>query len=334
MAEPNIPVNTHAPNPGPAIAGPPAPAANGNLPTPAPKKRPGRPPRAQPAKNAIEGVSSAPKIEDNIIEILHSSSLLFKKAFAVFKSFSSSDIKMKFTTTEAKFTADDHNGKSHIYVIVYGECIERYYCSANYTFVVTCSDIHEVMSNIEKNSTNIALMVSNDNKSLMNIYIRDSEYNSDYKYEVPIKQIIEDEPIVDGVATYPYDDSNYPIKFEFSLKGFKSLMTKLSKNGEDFSLQKTASEPLQFISGKKKLTAPYDDEKIKLVNTLGPNETFSVSMIIEHIKPVFITGMSNDITIAADPIKHMSFTAKLESDKDKHTAIMKVFSETKSFKKD
>jgi hypothetical protein len=300
------------------------------VPAPAPvvKRKPGRPPRVQPAKLAIEGVAREPKIDGNIIEVLHSSSILFKKAFAVFKSFSASDIQIKFTPTEARFVAKDHLGKSHIYVIIDGKRIERYYCQHEMTFIVTCENIHGVMSNIEKNSTNISLMVSSNDLSLLNIYITDSEYNSDYKYEVPIKIADIEEPV-----TYPYDDAEYPINFEFSLKGLKSLMMKLSKNGNDFTLEKSSSDPLQFVSEKRKLTAPYDDDKIKLKNKLAPHETFSVSMTIEQIKPIFVTGLSNDIQIAADPLKHMSFTAKLEQDKDLYTAIVKVFSETKSIKK-
>lgn len=299
------------------------------------KKKPGRPPKAQPVKQTIEGVSTTPKIEGNVIEILHSSSALFKKIFTSFKSFSVSDIKIKFYPTGARLIATDHTKKSHIFVIVYGTQIERYFCKEPITFIVTCSDIYEVMSNIEKNSTNIAFMISEDNKSLMNVFIRDSEYNSDHKYEVSIKHVIDDDVEMEDNPYYPFNDADYPIGFEFSLKGFKSLLTKLSKNGDEFSLQKigtSVENPLQFVSGKKKLTAPYDDDKIKLKNNLGPNDTFSVSMMIEQIKPIFVTGISEKIDIAADSTRHMSFTTRLEADKDRFTATMKVFSETKSIK--
>jgi len=283
---------------------------------PAEKKKVGRPRKARPAYEFL-GVMQEPMDPENVVELLHPVAMHMKKFFGIFSATSCASVKVRFEPNNFIIMGKDHTNKDDIYVQPIMANIGRYFCDAPRTFEIAATDFGSIMSNIEKTSGQISICVNNrDNKFVAQVHIADIDSATTSIYDMNIKEI-EDEPLI-----IP-DDSQYPLKFEFSFKGCKSMLSRMLKNGPDFSIEKPIDGPVQFMSSKKAITTELDVSKIK-TNTL--DSILVVSLTIDQLKHIFVTGAADTMLVSVHPKDPLSLNIAIMNEKDAsfHVRIFSV----------
>ncbi len=260
------------------------------------KKKVGRPRKARPSHEFL-GVMDAPMTEGNVVELLHPVAMHMKKFFGIFSATSCAAVKVRFEPNSFIIMGKDHTNKDDIYVQPIMANIGRYFCETARTFEIAVNDCGSIMLNIEKTSGQISICVhERDGKFVSQVHIADIDSATTSTYDMNIKEI-EDVPLV-----IP-DDSQYPLKFEFSFKGCKSLLSRMQKNGPDFSIEKPLDGPVQFMSSKKTITTELDVSKIK-TNTL--DSILIVSLTIDQLKHIFVTGAADTMLVSVHPNEPLS----------------------------
>jgi hypothetical protein len=302
------------------------------------KRSPGRPKKARPvAPIKVQGIVGAPESPDDLLEMVYCNPMMFKKLLALYKAFEVSEVQMNFDPKGLKIVTRDHLGKSTVYAIIEGRCMNFYYCKQPLRICVKRDSLDKVIGNLGKNHYNITFILKEDYRSTMYIIIKDLEYNSDNSYEVDVVFKPED----NALAEMKDDDTEYPIKFKLSAKHFKNQINNIRKLSNVFTIQKCGADPLQFTfdkAHKVNWTSVYNDNsKISLESKIEPDDIFSVSVDIDYIKPFSNSNIGDEVFIAADKHEKMSFATFLDY-KDMGNEVIatcqvKVYTEIKNYRR-
>lgn len=303
--------------------------------TSATKKRPGRP-KKKILNVPIEhhGIVPAPVNDEDFLELVYTNPSLFKKILQLHKQYGVSEIDMLFDKDGVKTAVKDHLGKSTIYSIIDGKCMNLYHCKAPMRVCVNRDSLEKVFSTLGKNHYKITFILKENFRSIMYLIVKDLEYNNDEAFEIDIIYKPEDTACFNAND----NDANYPIKFKLSSKHFKSRIGQIRKFSRTLTVQKIGLGPLQFTSDsekKVKWTATYNDsDKIELKSTIDADDIFNVSVYIDHIRPFCVANVGDDVFISADKQEKISFTIQLDERKDIGWAcVIKIYTEIKDYRK-
>lgn len=295
------------------------------------RKKPGRPRKKAPVVSIeTRGIIAAPVNEGDIVELVYGNPSLFKKILQMLKAFEVGEIEMCFDPEGLNIYAVDHLNKSNIYVSIAGKYMNLYYCKQPLRICVKRNSMDKVFGSIGQNHYKITFILKEDYRSTMYMIVKDLEYDNDDSYEVDV--VFRPENIMPEVQD---NDADYPVKFMISSKHFKSRIGSIRKLSGTLTIQKCGDQPLQFTFDKAQRvnwTGVYHDPgKINLQANIPPNDIFNVSVSIDYIKPFSTSIIGDDVYIAADKRKKMSFMTHIDKKENGYAATVKVFTEIKDY---
>ena len=297
------------------------------------RKKPGRPKKkAVTVPVETHGIRAEPSDPTNVLELVYHNPSLFKKLMQLYKAFGVSELDLDFTTTGLKIFMKDHLGKSDIYTSIEGHYMNLYYCKQPVRICVKRENLERVLSNLSKNHYSISFILKEENfRSMLYIAVSDVEYDNDNSYEIDVSYKVED------IAAVKNDETNYPIKFKVTSRHFKATINSIKKLSKTFCIQKSGNEALQLCYDKVQKvgwTSVYNNnEKIELKSTLGPEETFNVSIYIDYIQPFSNSNIGEDVYIAADKQQKICFSTFLDKKENGFAAAIKIFTEIKDYRR-
>jgi hypothetical protein len=278
------------------------------------KKKPGRP-RKKPLKKPRErkGVQTTPLNPENIMEMIYDMPAVLKKIFALFKSMAVQSIYIKFEPTHVDIMTVDHLEKSNIRARFHGSKLNHYYCKSPTQVCLNPTHMQKVIKILDKNYLSVAFVLkAATSKSMITII---------FKNEMKIDEIREIELIKlpRRKNDITFDSSNYPIKCVFPSKYFKKFVGDTKSFTNCLTINKTGKAPLTFIHGStdkktKSLYVVQDPTTIKLVSTVADDDIFSSSVMLDYITPISGAILSDHISMAAHPNKHMLFKVGIDND--------------------
>lgn len=293
------------------------------------KKKPGRP-KKENAVVAVEvhGIVEQPASPGAMLELIYRKPELFKKIIHLFKQFSVSEVELIFDGTGLRIACQDHLRKSDIQVTIDGACMNWYYCrNPPIRLCISRKDLSDVLSVIDKTFTDITIMLKENYRSTMYLILCSTEYKRTLQYEIGVGYRQEDGP---GIAGH-HDDGEYPLKFKMDTKSFKSLLSHTKKFDNHIKVQKCGEHPLQFGHNKAQnvnCTGIWDDAaRMDIKSAIAANDIFSAAICIDYIQPFATCALSDDVYIAADKEKKMSFTAHLNQYGPRWAAVVKIYTE-------
>ena len=291
------------------------------------KKRPGRPKKKIIKKEvAHEGIVDKPyniKEEENnpgmvnVVEVVYDNPNMWKKIFHLFKTMSVENIRVLFDREVIKMYAQDHNENSRVYVKIFGNAINRYYCHEPLEISLKCSNFQKVLHTITKEYGQVIMAINRQNrKSKIDIILANDELDEDGIYSI-------DTDIID-----PYDwsiensialEDTYHVKFEIPAKFFKKKVSDNEALCDVFRIEKNGHEGLRFTYTFKDKRGMYEARfknsgKLNLISTVEEEDLFSTSVYLEHIKPFSGSLISDYINISAHNEHDIIFTAYLDQD--------------------
>jgi hypothetical protein len=295
------------------------------------RKKPGRPPKKSPSVPIkVHGIKTEPINEGDVLELVYYNPALFKKILTLQKSFNVSEVEFIFDPHGVRIVTKDHLKKSTIYITIDGRCMNMYYCKEVRKICVKRDDLEKIMSTLGRTHSKITFLLKEDYRKILYIIVNDTEYENEDIYEV---DVFCSETKTPEIA---HDDTDYPLKFKLSGKHFKAKLNNLKKMSTTFTIQHTGGNALQITFDKApkiNYTGTYIGDKIELKSTLEEDDIFSVSVVIDYIKPFSNSNIGEEVLIAADKTRPMSFMTRLDHSDNGWAACVKIFTEIKVHRK-
>jgi len=322
--------------------------SDSDTPPSVPKKRPGRPKKQVPApllpKEGIVERPSNTHYEDsdpnmvNVLEILYDNPLTWKNIFSLFRAMSSNDIQCAFDRDCVKMHGTDHNNTNEIYVKLFGDRLNRYYCAEPFEILLNVNNFCNVLSTLHKDHTSI--LISTDvqrRRSSLSMTLRNSVMKENSCYNVNINE----GSSVDWAALEAKlaAEESYPIKFDWPIRYFKKKITDAQSFCEELRIEKNGHEDLclkfTFQDGRGDNNSSYEDGGlINLISMLGPDDFFTVSVLRSYLQPISKALPAGDVHVAADSERELIFTYLLDpEDREGNGALKKynVFGTEKGY---
>jgi hypothetical protein len=139
----------------------------------------------------------------------------------------------------------------------------------------------------------------------------------------------------DNIVEVRDDDTNYPVKFQLNSKYFKAKINHIRDMSPILLIQKSGDDPLQLTFDKAQtvgLTSTLDSSKINLQSTVDPEDIFSVGVYIDYIKPFSNSCIGDEVFIAADKRKRISFMTRLDQKGERWACWVKIYTDIKEYK--
>jgi intracellular sulfur oxidation DsrE/DsrF family protein len=278
------------------------------------KKKPGRPKKkvvTMPIE--VHGIVDAPVNAGDVLEMVYSNPSMFKKLFHLLKQFEVSEVEMVFDPAGMKIITKDHLGKSNIYAFINGACMNLYYCRELIRICIQRDNLANVLGPLDKNNYKLTFLLKEENyRSMMYVIVKDMEYDSTETFEIPAGF----KPNTADPAEPLDDDTDYPLKFTLSSKHFKNQINKIRALSSTFTIQKTGLAPLQFTfehAKKVNWNGVYDNsDRINLRSAIGAEDILTVSVAIDYMKPFSNSNIGEEVQIAVDKHKRISFSTSLD----------------------
>lgn len=282
-------------------------------------RRPGRPPKKRLTDIQIQthGIVETPVNPDAILELTYENPILFKKLLALMKKYDLNEITWDFHLDRIELLLQNEKGSCIIHTVLYGRMLVRYYCKERMSRSVKRENLDKIFKSMDKNYPKVSFIWrEEDSRSKMYIILTNDEVDANLTYEADLIR----EPENKTITTVTDDD--YPIKFKLPSKHFKKLIADIhAADSKKFTLKKNGTEPVSFTFekvGKLSLAATYNNSsKIELDCKLDPDDLFSVTVPINHVKPFSDSNIGDFVNIAAD--KYKKFSIWSEVDKKKYT---------------
>lgn len=291
------------------------------------KKKPGRPrktiiKKTIPKLGIVNEPSNATSQDSrlvNIFEILYDNPIMFKKIFALFKSMSVENIRMKLEKEYIKMYALDHMDVNQIYIKIYGNRMNRYYLNKTFECGLGSINIQKILQTLNKDCAKIYFFTNAQyERSKIKIGLANDEIEDDSIYTIDLNQIDEYDWSVEQELE---QEEFYPLKFELPFKYFKKKINDFKLLGEIMKIEKHGENNLRlsynFSNNKGDQNTYFKNPgKICLRSLIDPGEIFSTSVYLDHVKPLASSLIAETIHISACVGKKIIFTALLDQDLD------------------
>lgn len=300
-----------------------------------PKKKPGRPKKPkETAQIEHKGVVGTPTCDGDILEIVYSNPMLFRRVLALYKAYGVSEIELRFSRAGITIESGAHLKNTCIYTDIRGANMNLYYCEQDVSIFMNRGHLENVLNTLTKTCSQITFVLKKQNfRSILYVVIRDPGAEIDYSFDIDVAY-----KETGGAPTTHYSDGDYPLRFQLSSKDFKQQISNMKKLSSVWMLQKNgAIGPLQLAfehqhNGISAFSAVFlSPEKIALQSTLTDADILNVSVPIDAILPFSNSALADDVLIAADYERRISFTAMLDKsslpDTDPYACVVRVFTE-------
>lgn len=279
------------------------------------KRPPGRPrktPKRPPATRS--GIAAEAKNPENAVEFIYSEPIIYKNVMNLFKAASAAEIMFIFDRAEVRIIGCDHKGKT-LFVVSF-DCtnVVRYFCNEKTVATINSAHVFKVNEGIGKGNTKISIILKKEAMRKTIIFILQNEMQIDTIREISLMP-----PTIDlqgQLSDLEFKD--HEVSWEWPSSYLKETISDIMRFTNTFTAQKNGSGRFLF---------PYrsDDGNIvsqniirepslsKLVENITGKDIFSVSVLIEYIKPISAAVLSKTIRIYADRNKKMIFIAELDS---------------------
>lgn len=281
------------------------------------KKTPGRPrkkPLITPAQ--ILGVINSPMNQENYIEFIFQSPILFKKISTMFRAMNIPEIYFQFTPNKVVIDTKDHLDKSDVRIEIDCNKVTRYYCEAPLEVGVKREHFESVFHYYDKSFNSVVFFLKKSNyRSTMYISSEVRDASLDYG-DLNILELITNKKDEQQRPAFPTDDA-YPIKFMLPTAHLKKRVNSITSVSSTMCIEKIGDEPLtinymQSRKINKKSTYP-DGAKMNLISKVQPDDIFAVSVYIISIKPFISSLITDNIFISADISKKLMLMYKTEN---------------------
>lgn len=292
------------------------------------KKKPGRPRKQNiHIPIAVHGIVEKPAHEVDLIELIYSDPMLFKKYIALLKGYGVGEIELNFDKNGLRIDTKNRVNTVDISTVLSGACMNLYYCKEPIRIWVKRTALELVVNTLSKNHSRITWVLRENYREMLYIIVKNSSIGSDQIFEVEVfSKAAQIPPIV------PDDDSAYPIRFRISTKYFKKAITTVSKDAKRFTIQKNGAQPLQLTIGRSQgsnvgWTEVYQEsDKISLQSQIANDDIFNVSVEISNILAFCKYALGDDIYVAADKEKRIMFQCFADRKEIGWTISVKIFS--------
>jgi hypothetical protein len=242
---------------------------------------------------------------------------MFKKIFSLFKAMSVENIRIKLEKECIKMYATDHTDNNQIYIKIHCDKMNKYYLSKVLEFGLGPTNIQKILQTLNKDYAKICWFTETQyERSKIKIGLTNDEMEEDSIYTIDLDQIENYDWSVEEELAF---ENDYPLKFELPSKYFKKKVTDFKLLGEIMKIEKHGDGFLRLsytFSNNKGDQNTYfkNPAKINLISTIDPDEIFSTSVYLDHIKPLSGCLISDTIHISASIDKKLIFTALLDQD--------------------
>jgi hypothetical protein len=280
------------------------------------KNKPGRPrknPLRQPQLRL--GLVKTPCDNENYVEFLYDNPERFKKIFSYFKSHAVNKIFITFKHNMVLFWCEDNSQKNKIRVKINCDLVNNYYCHDVLNIGVSCDHLEKIMATIDKTYSSILFLSRRDSlQNTIKIVLRDDS-SSEESYVI---ELIEEYNTFQEIDHKFDEHKQYKLYFTLPSKKFKSMINNMSSFTDQASIElDDVDDPLNF-----KYTSR--DNKIRHVTSINRNqwtlqknfedeETFRTSFIIDYVKAISTSLISDNIVIYVDEKKPLLFVNVIEN---------------------
>lgn len=302
------------------------------------KKKVGRPKKTIARRDIVhEGVVDIPcnlhtASDDKLVysmRLLYENPGMFKSIFNLLKSMGSDRVSIRFEKTQVKMYTTDSKANSRIYIVIHGSRMNSYYSEKTLDLEFSVENPRKKLQSLQREITEIELTTTRKWET-EHFYITLRNETTSMRNESKIKVDLPENgdcwtPVEGDLAKEKW----YPIKFEMSFKAFKqtinNIFLHLGNDGK-FTIEKTGLENLRFHF-------PYEDAlgvddsifedhgKINLISSVEDGEPFAAPVLVERVKLLAGTLISDTIGISVDERHDLIFTMLLDQieDDDKKT---------------
>jgi hypothetical protein len=280
------------------------------------KNKPGRPrknPICQPQKRI--GIVENPADMRNHVEFLYDNPERFKKILAYFKSHAVNKVFIRFQSNSIIFWCQDSSQKNNIRVKINCNLVNHYYCPEPLNIGISCDHLEKIMATIDKTYNSILILSQKDSlQNYIQIILKDDTY-TDESYKI---ELIEDYNNFQN-TDYLFDEqNNYMLHFVLPSKKFKSMINNMSAFTNQVSIElHSATDPLlfQYLSRDNKIkhTTTIKNNSFTLKQNLDENDTFHTSFVLDYVKSISSSLLSETINIYADENKPLLFINEMDN---------------------
>lgn len=276
--------------------------------------KPGRP-RKSPQKETIQkmGIQLTPLEADDFVEFLYDKPTSFKTIFQFLKNMAAVNVQILFRKSDIIFYAIDHYKKSRIYIRFDATKLNHYYQRDLLDIGVSSKEVQKIMNMADKEYVSIAIFSKLGHVQKSILFVLDNDIK------------IREENTVEIIAAYEkmdneslFTDEDYTLKFDLQGKFFKKMITDIRTMSKEMSIiQDNIQSPLKFsytIASQKIKSdrVVKDANKINLVSKLKNDDSFRVDIVLEYIRAISASQLSNRITIMVDEKKPLMTKAILD----------------------
>lgn len=261
------------------------------------KKKPGRP-RLKPVRDAIpkNGIAKEPNKSTNAMELIYDNPDAFKKIFNMFKAMMVDTVTFTFQPDKAIIRARDHYGKSDISVVINGNRMNHYYCDETFSIKLNANTVGKIIRIIDNKYITITLITkkAERHKSLHIVY----------KNDIKIDEYREIN-LIDTGALEPCDnlkENTHQVKFTLPSKFFKKMIGDISGFTDYLVFEKAGEGPLTYRYDNVTMKCKHvvkDPKMISFESTMGPEDIFGATIVLDYIKALSGSLISKHITIFA-----------------------------------
>jgi hypothetical protein len=275
------------------------------------KNKPGRPrknPIRQPQKRV--GIVNTPADDRNYVEFLYDNPERFKKIFSYFKSHAVNKVFITFKPDMILFWCEDNAQKNKVRVKINCDMVNHYYCPNTLSIGISCDHLENIMATIDKTYNSILILSQRDSlQNYIQIILKDDAY-TDESYKI---ELIEEYNAFHQIDHIFDEHNQYMLYFTLSSKKFKSMINNMAAFTDQVSIElHSANEPLlfQYLSRDNKIkhTTTIRSNMFNLRKPLEENDTFRTSFVIDYVKSISSSLVSDTITIYADEDRPLLFT--------------------------
>jgi hypothetical protein len=280
------------------------------------KNKPGRPrkiPIRQPQKRV--GIVSSPADERNHVEFLYDNPEKFKKILAYFKSHAVNKIFITFCENSIIFWCEDNSQKNKIRVTINCKLVNHYYCLENLSIGISCDHLEKIMATIDKTYHSILILSQKDSiQNYIQIILKYDMYTEEsYKIE-----LIDEYNVFQSIDHMFDEEDLYLLYFTLSSKKFKAMVNNMSTFTDQVAIELySENEPLsfQYLSRDNKIkhTTTIRNNLYTLRKKLDDNDTFHTSFILDYVKSIGTSLISENITIYADENRPLLFINDIDN---------------------
>jgi hypothetical protein len=284
------------------------------VPSPPPKKRPGRPKkRVVTEAIKISGVVDTPNDPEDKVEMVYQNPAMFKSIFALLKAYAAKELMMYFKKDTIDIAACDHLNSTSMLTTIDCSKLVHYYCGEETKVFIKRTEIETILHNLRKVHKRLTFILKTNYTSHIVIQTENSELDNRNIYEVELCQINE------KINNVFYNEDEYPLNFTLPSKHFKEEINGISQLSVRFSIEKNYGEPLSFSFENHKtktiMNSPYlNEKKIKLNSTVANDDIFAVSIKIDYIKPFANTKLGDDVELFVACDKKIMFKTQLDGE--------------------